>query len=311
MRCEMLPKLSLAARPPDTRPARQEPRLVPPKAPQPLRRSSNGNPSVVSTTGDDEKQFLMSPAVSPADRPPVAVGRRAAGLVPLFALAGFVALVVSCLAGIGVLHFGSPAKNNITISGREAAGPQADRAPAPIPPEANASQPIATTAIPGVSDAKPPPAHDAAPQPRVAQTPPPASPSSKPPTPAVLTPGDGAGSSNSATAATEIAAQPPTQTNAKNAAAAHHTVSLPTGYHRPPHARAEPRHAHLRAAHKDRSPAPQSPAAQPSTSGQRDQAASFDRLVTQLTEPAKHTDQSLTPPPTGAPDPFARPASGE
>jgi hypothetical protein len=39
---------------------------------------------------------------------------------------------------------------------------------------------------------------------------------------------------------------------------------------------------------------------------QGDQAASFDRLMNQLTGPTRPADQSLSPPAAGAPDPFAQ-----
>lgn len=42
---------------------------------------------------------------------------------------------------------------------------------------------------------------------------------------------------------------------------------------------------------------------------QAEQAASFDRLVNQLTQPTLPAGQSLTPPAPGTVDPFAQPAS--
>jgi hypothetical protein len=309
--------LSFSARPPEPKPERAEPRLVLPNAPRPLHRPPAADLSVLSATRYDEPKPLISPAISPADRLPVAAARRPAGLLSLFAFAGFVALVVGGLAGIGFLQIAALTKHAVAVSGRDAAQPPADHAPAPTPPEAGTSPPVATAAIPGAFAAKPPPVHDAAPKPQVAQAPQPVSPSSKPPPSvppalAALARGQGSGSLVSAAAATDSTAPPPpTHAKAKDIAEDHQAMSPPTGYHRPVHARAEPRHVRLRAAHKGGSPAPQSPPAQLSTPGQPDQAASFDRLVTQLTEPTKHGAQSLTPPPTGAPDPFARPASGE
>ena len=302
--------LSFTARPRNPKPERAEPRLVSPNAPRPLHRPTAGDPSVLSATRYDEPKPLISPTIFPTDRLPVAAGSRPAGLLSLFAFAGLVALVVSGLAGIGFLQIAALTKHTVAVSGRDAAGPQADQAPAPIPPEAVAP-PVATAAIPGASAPKPPPVHDAAPKPQVAQAPPPASPGNKPLASASPGQGQGAGLSASAAAATDMTPPPPTHAQAKDATEDHQAMNRPAGYHRLVHARAEPRHAHLRSAHSGRSPAPQSPSAQPSTPGQRDQTASFDRLVTQLTEPAKHADQSLTPPVTGAPDPFARPGSGE
>jgi hypothetical protein len=311
MRGGILHKPSFTARPQEPSRERAEPRLVPPDVLRPLRRSPIADPGVLSAPRDSEPTPLKSPAISPADRLPIAAARHPAGLLPYFALAGFATLAIGIVAGIWFLQPEAPAKNTVIVSGQAAAElPRANRAPGPISPEASRSAVIATSATPSVPGTKPPTANYAAPKPQAnaGQAAPPASLDNKPPALAAPLPGHGAGSP---VAATNIAAPPPAHAKAKDSTGDHHTMSPATGYHRPVHARAEPRHARLRTARNDRSPAPLSPSAQTATPRESDQAASFDRLMTQLTEPNKPAGQSLTPPAAGAVDPFAQPASGK
>lgn len=188
-----------------------------------------------------------------------------------------------------------------------AAGPQAPH-PTAIDPAAKPQAAVAPAPPPALPTGAPSAPHPAALDPAaksqaaVAPAPPPALPASPPPAKA-------ASVSDTATKAaaptdSNVAAPSPSATTAPlpERAATNSSPAL----HRPVHSRAERRHPHQRSVHRARAPEPQSRSAR--TGAERpDQAASFDRLMNQLTEPTSPRpapDRSLTPPAAGSPDPF-------
>jgi hypothetical protein len=297
MRGGILRNRSLTARPRQPGPERAEPRLFSPNPPRPFPRPATANPAVLAATRDDRPNPSGPGAIPATDRRPVsAVGNpnhlvyiSLAGLV-LFALAAF-------------LWFSAPAGQTVATSlGTVSTPPPPVRLPEPIPPEA-APPPSAAATSPGEADVPRPAAGAAAP------SSPPAI-SSKPASANLASlPASQAG-------AARVAAPP---SSAKNLAPDHPAASPPAGNHRAARIRAALPHPHLRAARDHRPPAPQPRSAQSPPQRESDQAASFDRLVNQLTEPTKPGDpgptllapgsQSLTPPAPGAEDPFARHAS--
>jgi hypothetical protein len=331
---EIIRSLSFSrARPP--RADRAEPRLLPPDAPLPFRRPGDQNPGILSTTPDDAPPPPTAPAIFIADLRPAAP-RRPAGSLRDLALAGCVVLGVGAVAGAGFMLLTPPST--------ESGGSAAHNAPEPAPPNppappassaAAATAATATAAIPGAADAPPagtrrsPAAPPAAAAPDL---PPVAHPQSLPGRPSAA---------KAARAYSPVAKFPRTAVSATGvpakpiAAEAHsvpdnRTAVPPTEMRRPAHPRTVARHVRLEGARGNRGGEPQSrsarfaaarqplpprPSERPAGSArssappQADQAASFDRLMNQLTGPgrlAAPTDQSLSPPAAGAPDPFGQ-----
>ncbi len=298
----------------EPRPERAEPRLLPSNAPMPLRRPAAANPGILSATREDEPNLLMSPALAGADRRPVTAMSRPAGVFPYLVVAGLVDLAVGAFAGVRFLMLTMPSTEMAAAArGDAAVPPHANPEPEPTSPQATTSHPAAPAAIPS-----PPPAHPMAADNADAKSPGNVAPASSPTPPSGAAPVSPAPASGHAASPATSHAAAATKVAAQSAAAAggspsdHPAAPRPTGNHRSAHTRIAERRSHARSLPEMRSPAPHSRSASTLTSPQSEPATSFDRLVTQLTEPAKPVDQSLTPPAPGAADPFApRPSDGQ
>ena len=324
MRGEILRNLSFSrARAPQ--PDRTEPRLVPANAPLPFRRAPDQNP-VLSARLDDEPS--LPTANITADQRAVPAAARPAAPLRELALAGCVVLGVGIVAGAGFLLLPLPSTESAGTTAPNAPGPLPANPPAAPTPSA-ATPATATATIPGGSNAQHAAAdHSAAPSPPVAAPALlPAAPVRASPAVAAVAAAPAVKSPRTAVPATGVSAAPP-------AAKAHpvpdkRAAALQTEMHRPAHVRRAVQHARLEAARDTRPSQPQSHSAQfpaarqplpsqpserparsarPSTSAGADQAASFDRLMNQLTGPARpaSADQALSPPAADAPDPFAQ-----
>ncbi len=326
MRGEILRNLSFSrARPPQA--DRTEPRLVPANALLPFRRAPDQNP-VLSTRLDDEPSLPVANITG--DQRAVPAATRPAGPLRELALAGCIVLGVGIVAGAGFLLLPLPSTESADTTAPNSRGPSPANPPAaPTPSAAEATTATATATIPGGSNAQHAGAdHSAAPAPPVAAPVSlPAAPVKESPAEAAVAAAPAVKSPKTAVAATDVSAAPP-------AAEAHpapdkRAAAPQTEMHRPAHLRRAVRHARLEAARDTRPPQPQSHSAQfpaarrplpsqsserpvrsarPSTSAGADQAASFDRLINQLTGPARPApaDQALSPPAADAPDPFAQ-----
>jgi hypothetical protein len=338
MRRRIMQNLS-AARSQKPRPERAEPRLLPQNAPLPFRRPAAANAGILSATREDEPPAPIPTKLLGVDRRP-ATSARPVRALPFLAVAGLVALAVTVLAGVGFLMFTAPAKETVAASGSNAAeAPPAYHEPGPTSPETTTSRAAAAAVIPRPTLAQQTVPDNAAPksQSNVAPSQPPAPPASAPPAPAagpaerpvMATSGAAerpatatSGAAERPATATSGAAERPAMatpatniatrsasTTAQDAASDRRAVSPATSEHRHTHTRIVARHAHFHSAREARASEQQARSARFPTPRASEQAASFERLVTQLTQPGKPVDQSLSPPAPGAPDPFAQPAS--
>jgi hypothetical protein len=310
---------------------RAEPRLLPANAPLPFRRPADQDPTSfsairnegVSATRGDEPRPSPAPVIFTADqRPPPDVRHRARPLREL-ALAGCIVLGVGAVAGAGFLLLAPPQTDSAGPTARNVSEPAASNSSASPTPSAPSSA-SATAAIPNASDTQHgATGHSAAPSPAGAAPEMPAAvrpeaPPNNTSAKAMPAPSPAPKPARTAIAATHVAAEPPA---AKPHPAPDKRAAVPQiEARRPVHPRPAVRHVRLEAAHETPPPqakfdAAQSPPRPPerpaptalsSTSPQMDQAASFDRLINQLTGPARPPDQALTPPAPGLPDPFAQ-----
>ena len=334
----------------EPRPERAEPRLYPADAPLPFRRPAIDSAASLSASPEDEPASVMSPTVSALDRRPAPAARRVGALTYL-AVAGLVVLAAGGVAGVRLLVPTPSAPVTAAASiGDAATPPEAKGGPGPGP--GVATSPPAAVAIPGVPRVPPSAANNAAAKSQrdvVAPVVRPQSSVSAAHAPAATTSEHTAGPASKAAAATKVAAEPagPAKDTARDSAPAHRAASPLIGAHRPARIRIAEPHAHVRTARDARTPEskssstrttlarqPERPprSAQISAPGQVDQAASFDRLMNQLTASAKPAEQTrpaqksqpggqaeqtrpaeqmLTPPAAGAPDPFSQHNSGE
>lgn len=317
MRDGVLRRLSFGPATGGPRPPREEPRLVPPDRPSPFPRPTNPDPEFGSGVADGEPGIVTLPTLRVADRSAAAPSRRAAGSLPFLAIAGCVAIAIVAIVGVGFLRFAAPENAAATASGHDfSSATPVKTEPATAPPAPAA----ATSALPAAIPAQPAPVTAPAPKlPQDVATAPPPSPSGNapsqdvaaaaPPSPSGDGPSGRAASVSAAgektvstAAARSLAAAPPVE--GAQSGAEHSAGHFSPKISRTIHTRAAARHIHLRSAHLARPPEPQ-PRPAPRSS---DQAASFDRLMGQLTGPAKPAGAVLTPPDAGAPDPFvARP----
>jgi hypothetical protein len=284
---------SLTARPQEPGAERAEPRLLPPHLPRPFPRAVTANPGILSATRDDEPKPANSAAILAPARRPVAAVRHPATSLLFVALAGFVLVALA-----GFWWFAAPARK--TVAATESSAPASAQAvllPKPKSSEAPRPPPTTVAAIPVGPDKKPPAAGGAAPKPQTEVAQP------SPPVPAKPASHHVASLPASPSGA-DVAAEAPSL--AKSRAQDHHLISPPTGTHRAARIRTAPPQAHLRPSRDHRPPEAQFRATQPPPVRQSEQAASFDRLLNQLTDPTKPGDQSLTPPAAGAEDPFAQ-----
>jgi hypothetical protein len=278
-------------------PERAEPRLFPVNPAPPPSPPATANPGILSATRDDEPKPSNSAAIlAPGRRPAAAVGRRARSLLYV-ALAGFAFVAVA-----GYLLFTAPPRTTVPASDSSASEPsQAVRIPEPIPHEAKTSLPAAPAVTSGGPDEKPAAAADATPKSAGEADQP------SPPVSAEVSSGQPANPQSSLAGPAGVAAGPPF--SAKNIVEDHHATRPPNGNHRPDHARSAARHPHPRSAREPRRSELEPRPVQHSMAQQAEQAASFDRLVNQLTQPTPPAGQSLTPPAPGTTDPFAQRAS--
>jgi hypothetical protein len=335
----------------EPRPERAEPRLYPADAPLPFRRPAIGSATSLSASPEDEPESMISPAVSALDRRPAPAARRV-GAVPYLAVAGLVVLAAGGVAGMRLL-VPTPSGRVTAVAAADGAAtpPQASGGSGAASPGTAASPPAVAVAIPSA-----PVAPHAAADSGTSKSPENVAPVISPRpsvsaahAPAATTSEHIADPASKAAATTKVAAEPtgPAKDTARDSAAARRTASPPTGAHRPARIRIAEPHAHVRDAREVRSGEPKSGSTRtavarqsegPSRSAQIlaprqvDQAASFDRLMNQLTEstkPAEQTrpaektqpgaqteqtrpaEQMLTPPAAGAPDPFSQHDSGE
>lgn len=266
---------------------RVEPRLLPANPARSLVHSAIADPGILSAHRDDEPKPSNSAAPSAPGRLPVAAVGGPARSLRYAALAGF---VLAALAGF--LWFAVPGTKTASSGGSAPDSRQVVRLPEPIPATPRTSASATASDTPGERDTKPTAAVGAPPkaQDEVAQP--------APSTAAMSPSGPATGPPVSPAGAADIAAESP-------AAAKSFAQGRPTtGNHRPDRSRTTARRTHPRFGGEPHTPRPHSRSVQHAPPRPAQQAASFDRLVNQLTEPTPPVGQSLTPPAAGASDPF-------
>jgi hypothetical protein len=303
----IIPNLSIApSREPPAE--RTEPRLLPVNAPLLFRHPAAPDPGILFAAREDDPKPAMGPAPLVADRRPAAPASRPVRALPFVVIAALIAL--GAAAGVGSLMFRAPSGETVSApKGTVAEQRQTTTEPGPTPPEAATPHPAASAATPSLPPAQPAADNtETKSQGNVAQAASPTTPSAPPPKSAAPAPGPASKAVTPQVAeAAKIAAQPAPATG--DSPGGRPAVRHSRGDHRPAHPRVAERHVLPRSRSEVRLPAPRTLSTQSATQPQPDQAASFGRLVTQLTAPTKSIDQSLSPPAPDAADPFAAPAS--
>jgi hypothetical protein len=304
MRVAVPRKFPFASEVGQPRPERAEPRLLPLNEPRPFGRAVSVSRGNLSATQDEDRNFAPPLAISAIDRPPAPAAARPIGSPFHLVLAGVVILAIGAVGGVAFLRFIGPAQESVTAALPAAAtSPQADGKAGPVSPPASMPHPAAAAIIPSPPLARHAEAANAAPK--------------SPQAGAAAVPAPASG--HAPDRPTAIAAKTKAAAAATGLVRDHRAVSPSASDHRFGHTRIAARHAHpgpLREAGPLKPP-PRSarssalrqserPSRSARSSGTAsDQAASFARLMTQLTEPTKPADQSLSPPAAAAADPFA------
>jgi hypothetical protein len=300
------------------RPDRAEPRLAPLNEPLPFRHPAGLSPSGLAVPRDEDRKVAAPLAISALDRPPVSAAARPMGSRFHLAIAGLLILAIGAVGGAAFLRFLGPAQEAVTAAPPAAApSPQAGGTAGLVPPPAPTPYPAMAAAIPRPS-LIPHAAGDNA-----AAKPPHVGPQATPVPPldrAAASPMSVAGHATDRRPAIADADATRTAAAATDRAQDYRAARRSTANHRPAHPRTMARHAQSWPLREVKPGQPPSRSAQssalrqaerpsrsapPSATAPPDQAAAFDRLMEQLTEPTKPTDRALSPPAAGAPDPFA------